>query len=292
MKKQELKNILSEDIDKCLINLSEIIGQDNRNYNDFVVLQKKHLEVESAKMKGIINFEIWTTLNSQIIDGILNLIDKLFENGIEKIIDKNKGFPKEILNAVNWLENSIIGAGYEYTTKDRYHDKIKSIALKSESVTKCTIDNDGTINLIIKTKLRRNDYVERDGSLYIRIDLDIESIISGNLKDIDDVEIKESKEKREGFHVIASAKDGQNLFYERFKSVTKSWEKQNDKVGIDEGSFISDDDYFPFQDVDEDSSTSNNDCFVFQIDNLGLAKRIKDCLEHLAKYFKEKDSFH
>lgn len=275
MNKQELKNILSRNTDKCLIKLNDLIEEGDDVYNDYLVLRKKYFNGKSAVMKGTLSFDKWDTHNNQITDSLLILIDKIFEREAEKNSQNAKTDSNEILTAISWLKDSILGVGYEYTTKERYHDRIKKIVKQSQTVTKFEVYDDGSFELKVETKLRRKDYVERDNSLYLTVDLDMESLTTGNLRDIASVEIIELKKTQEGYRIYSSAHEEEQLFNERFKSVNKSWEKKYDEVHID-----------------EDSSTSNDYSFVFDMDNLGLAKRIKNCIEYLAIYFKERKNIY
>lgn len=263
----QLKKILAISTDKCFDSLNEFVTFDRNLLNEFILLKKKYKDGKNSHLLGKLSNENWNLLNTNISAGVLSLIDKLEEN---KDKQKQSSINSEMKAGIEWLHENFKDFGYTQIKSHRTNNGDYFVQETSYKYNWIKINDDGSFVFSYDFKTNSKGHKKRDDSLYTNIECKFEILLSGSFKDVGIVKLEKNKEIHDVYRISADEKDNKFLFYEKSLVTNRTW---NEGKG---------------EDVSTETTSQNDSGFTINLDNLGLAERMKNCFELIAGYYREK----
>lgn len=261
MEKAELKELLRESTEKALIELGKILDKNNSLYNEFIILWKRHDDVERKIRLGIIGHQEAGIENNQITDGLLKLIDRI--QTLDEAIISDINEKKEILieEAIEWLSNALMGRGV-YKEEENIEGGTKS----SHTINRVEISSKG--DFLIGKTYGYNSYKNYDGDSCRIWDSEEVLYISGMLHHVGNVIIETINDIDDVFWVKCTATNYKKIF--RLASF------QTRETIYKEGK------------VEENKDEYKSE-FKFPFDNYEFALKVKNAIDYLSIYFGRKE---
>lgn len=82
--KEELTNLLTVDIDKCIVKLFEVLEDNSSCKKEVILIQGRHKEAKKKNLRGVISFDNSFLQINKIRESLLDLIESLNEKDIKK----------------------------------------------------------------------------------------------------------------------------------------------------------------------------------------------------------------